>query len=231
MSDSLWDTKRVERYVELYGDPREKKGSQSNLCKDVAAMIGSNNILDVGCGMGHLIPFIEGRTYFGWDYSPKMLEKLLEFFPETPVIQGDATLPYDEFKSELEHYVLRPIETVVSVSLFIHLPTIDDVKATLRNMWNTATREIVFGVETMGDSVLTRGSGLNIRNISVDHILSILQGEGRDELGIPRDRISFLHQQMTYKQQTVIHPNKSSPMAMTPPQLFQRTTLFHVRKD
>ena len=231
MSDSLWDTNRVNRYIELYGDPREKKGSQSNLCKDVAAMISGGSILDVGCGMGHLLAFLEGRIYFGWDYSPTMLEKLTEFFPEAPVIQGDATLPYDEFKSELEHYVLRPISTVVSVSLFIHLPTIDDVKATLRNMWNTATKEIVFGVETMGDTELTRASGLKIRNISVDHILNILQGEGRDELGVPRENITWFHQQMTYKQQTIIHPNKSSPMAMTPPQLFQRTTLFHVRKE
>lgn len=228
MSDSLWNTERVERYIKLYGDPREKKGTQSLLCEDVASMITGDSVLDVGCGMGHLIPHLKfGTHYTGWDYSPGMIAKLEEFFPGLMTIQGDATLPYPKFKSHLEYYVNEPIETVVSVSMFIHLPTIGDVEAALLNMWNTATKEIIFVVETMGDVEQIRESGLMIRNISVNSVLDILT----KKMDIPEDKISYAHQQMTYKQQIVVRPSQSNPMAMSPPQLFQRTTLFHVKKD
>lgn len=231
MSDSLWDAARVERYIKLYGDPREKKGTQSLLCEDVASMITGKSILDVGCGMGHLIPHLspEGTAhanYVGLDYSANMLEALGNFFPGIMRIEGDATLPYPQFRSHLEYHVNEPIETVVSVSMFIHLPIIQDVEAALLNMWNTATKEIVFVVETMGDVEHTRASGLMIRNISVNSVLAILT----EKMGIPEEQISYAHQQMTYKQQTVVHPSRSNPMAMSPPQLFQRTTVFHVRK-
>lgn len=232
MSNSLWDTKRVERYIKLYGDPRKQKGSQANLCKDVATLITGKSVLDVGCGIGHLIPFIhpEGaiieKEYVGWDYSPAMLAKLCEFFPSTQIIQGDATIPYHLFEQEIAYHVLGPIESAVSVSLIIHLPDLEGVRALLRNMWKTATKEIVFGVETMGDSLHTRASGLSIRNISLKTVLMILV----DEMEIPRENIHWIHQQMTYKHQTVVHPMKSNPMASTPPNLFQRTTLFHVTK-
>ena len=227
MSDSLWDQARVDRYVKLYGDPREMAGSQANLCKDVASLITGTSILDVGCGIGHLIPFIEGRKYTGFDYSFKMLEKLNEFFPSIHVIQGDATMPYKEFQNEMSYNTMGPIESVAAVSLIIHLPDFKGVEQLLSNMWNTATKEIIFGVETMGDNVMKRESGLTIRNISVNRVLEVLV----DKMKIPRKRVTWMHQQLTYKQQTSISPMRSNPMAMTPPNLFQRTTLFHVAKD
>ena len=226
MSDSLWDQKRVDRYVKLYGDPREMAGSQANLCRDVATLITGTSILDVGCGIGHLIPFIEGRNYTGFDYSFAMLEKLTDFFPSIHVIQGDATAPYKEFQNEMSYNILEPVETAVSVSLIIHLPDLEGVKQLLVNMWNTATKEIIFGVETMGDNTVTRASGLTIRNIAVPHVIDLL-----GELDIPKRQVAWQHQQMTYKNQTIVHPLKANPMAMTPPQLFQRTTLFHVFKE
>ena len=231
MSDSLWDNNRVERYVKMYGDPREKKGSQSNLCKDAANLITGKSILDVGCGIGHLIPHIypEGGVsetkYYGFDYSPGMLAKLREFFPDIYTIQGDATLPYKKFEEELSYHITEPIDTVVSTSLIIHLPILQDVRNLLLNMLYTAKKEIIFSVETMGDGAITRASGLTIRNISVPSMLNYLA-----ELDINRDQVSWMHQQMTYRQQTTVNPLLSNPLAMTPPQLFQRTTLFKVSK-
>ena len=81
-SDSLWDEQRAERYLKLYYDPREKKGTQSLLCKTAAELIQGTSVLDFGCGMVHIVPYIENpNEYMGLDYSPTMLEYLYNFFP------------------------------------------------------------------------------------------------------------------------------------------------------
>lgn len=219
MSDSLWDMNRAERYLKLYGDPRDKKGSQAILCRDVASMITGKSVLDVGCGMGHLIPWLpKNAEYLGLDYSPMMLEYLRIFFPEKRVLQTDAT----ESFAALE----LSAESVTSVSLLIHLPKIDDVKTVLENMWKTAIKEIVFVAETLGNREYIRKSGLTIRDISVQNILAFL-----DDLGIRDNQIMWRHQKMTYKQHIIVYPMQDNPMAITSPKLFQRTTLFYIQKD
>ena len=151
MSDSLWDEDRAQRYLKLYHDPRELTGPQSLLCRDISRYMPQNvkDVLDFGCGMGHLIPYIipEGSLidYYGLDYSPTMLKYLREFFPYVTTMQGDATLPLKEFNNELMYNLERNcFEVTVSVSLLIHIPTIEQVENLLKNMYSTCTKAMVF---------------------------------------------------------------------------------------
>ena len=219
MSDSLWDEKRVDRYLRLYGDPRDKKGSQSILCRDAAQLIEGDSVLDVGCGMGHMIPHIEGYRYAGLDYSEEMLKALHKRFPLIQTEQWDAT---KEFPVTLGAY-----DTVISVSLLIHMPSMKDVIAVLQNMWSkyVCNKAIVFGVETINDSATVRPDGLTIRNISIETMRTIL----KEALGVKDKQISWVNQKYTFQQQIVVTPSKDNPIGMGQ-KLIQRTTLFKVVK-
>jgi len=158
-ASELWDENRVQRYLKMYGDPREKRGSQSQLCMDASQHLKGDSVLDVACGIGHLVPFIGRRRYFGIDLSRNMLAKAQYFFPDREFMNGDAT----QFDMGCE------FGTVVSVSLLLHL-TDNQAEKALRCMLNHVAPggRLVFGMETLGDSVQKRQSGLIIRNQSIE---------------------------------------------------------------
>ena len=236
MSDSLWTEERAQRYIKLYGDPRKKIGTQSLLCRDASRMIAGESVLDFGCGMGHLVPYIQKPDqYVGLDYSEMMLTCLENFFPDIRTIHGDATLPYDSFKGTLEAAgVPTEYDTCISLSLIIHLPRIQDIEALLHNMWNTCTKTMLFGVETVGDVKQVRSDGLTLRNVSVTTILGML-----DKLGIGGadeaeellyGKVTHVHQKITLRQYITMYP-LASQLSVNPKQeMYTRTTLFRVEK-
>jgi SAM-dependent methyltransferase len=227
MSDSLWDESRAEHYLKAYSDPRKKIGTQSLLCKNVADTIPTGSIMDFGCGMGHIIPHLkEGVPYIGFDYSPVMLKYLEDFFPGVTTVQGDATLPYDEFKEYLQE-VDVPVHSdySVSTSLIIHIPTVPGVKALLKNMWETCTKGMIFGVETASNKKVTTVDGLTLRNISVNNVIGLLK-----ELDIPMEDIAYEHQKATYRQFYTFYPMEDAAVVTDTPKLHTRTTIFSVRK-
>lgn len=227
MSNSLWDETRAENYLSKYFSPTEKRGTQSLLCKDISKYVPVGSVMDFGCGMGHLIPYLTSHEYIGFDYSPTMLKYLEDFFPGITTVQGDATLPYDEFKTYLEECgVPTQSETSVSVSLFIHLPTVDDVRNLLKNMWETCIKNMVFGVETAGNKKIVTTDGLTLRNISIQNVLGMLE-----ELDIPLKNVNTAHQKISYRQYFSIFPTSPQPLQMDSPKLHTRTTIFKVRKD
>lgn len=234
MSDSLWDENRAKRYLDLYNDPRKQTGSQSILCRDLSNFIPkeSKDVLDFGCGMGHLLPYIvpEGgfveTEYYGLDYSPTMLKYFKKFFPGFTAAQMDAALPYDKFREELLYNLGKDhFEITASVSLFIHLPTIEQVKNLLENMYHTCTKATVFCVETAGDKKMTRKDGLTLRNIPIQWIYEQLKN-----LGVKPGEVTHAHQKISYQGYYAIFPLQAQPFYAEPPQMYTRTTIFKIRK-
>ena len=229
--DSLWDEQRTERYLRLYKDPRLTQGSQSLLCKHAASFIQGDTVLDFGCGMGHIIPYIKNpESYVGLDYSKQMLTYLENFFPEIRTIHADATEPVIKLVKTLESQQLYPImarfDTTISTSLIIHLPTVKMIKSLLQNMWELSEKTMIFGVETASNKKIVREDKLTLRNISVENIEAILK-----EIGIPTKAIHHTHQKITYQQFHSIFPLEGEPLRMEPPSLFTRTTLFIIEKE
>jgi len=225
--DSLWDEERANRYLRLYKDPRAKEGSQSTLCKNAAGLIKGHSVLDFGCGMGHIMPYLEfPDEYVGLDYSKTMLDYLENFFPGSVTIHADAAQPTIKLIKTLEsqHLPIR-YHTTISTSLVIHLPTIKMVENLLRNMWELSEKRMVFGVETVGDKKSTRSDGLTLRNISIENVEKILK-----DLGIPESSIKYTHQKITYHQYYSVLPLELTPFRMDPPQLYTRTTFFIIDK-
>lgn len=235
MSDSLWTEERAQRYIKLYGDPRKKIGTQSLLCRDASRAI-AGSVLDLGCGMGHLIPYIPNLDqYVGLDYSEMMLTCLENFFPEARTVHGDATLPYDSFKGTLEAAgVPTEYDTCIALSLIIHLPRTKDIEALLQNMWNTCNKMMIFGVETVGDVKEVRPDGLTLRNVSVRTIQDILDKLGIGGADEPEEllygKVTHVHQKITLRQYITMYPLASQLSVGPKQELYTRTTLFRVEK-
>ena len=223
---SLWNRKRVERYINLYGDPRAKIGTQSQLCKDVSEFafslpqpVQSESILDVGCGLGNLIPFLPSYLdYLGLDLSKDMLHQAQDFFPEKTFSHKDAT-----------NFLIsnRFFNYVISISMFIHL-TEKQARDALRCMWDHLDigGTLVFGMETNGDSVTKRESGLIIRNQSVENVLAMLN----DVIPV-KYRVHYQYQRIVYQTISDFTYSKSlAPSTLISHQPIARTTLFKVQE-
>lgn len=225
---SLWDDKRVERYIRLYGDPREKKGSQSQLCKDASEHIKGDRILDVGCGIGHLVPFVGNRRYLGLDLSNAMLSKARKFFPTRDFIVADATNFDLEIAAQLTEVssldAWHENDTVISISLLLHL-TKEQAKSALECMWSHVAPGgiLIFGMETLGDSKQQRSSGLIIRNQSIQGILEMLIETLSEDLVI-----KYHHQKLTFQTISEFVYSRTMPSRITSYQQIARTTIFTV---
>ena len=219
---TLWDKERVKRYIRLYGDPRDKKGTQSQLCKDAAELIPHRTpmLLDVGCGIGHLIPHLhEGvNSYTGLDLSPEMLKQAKEYFPEHNFVEKDATtFKYPNGVS---------FEVVISISMFIHLPE-GIARLALKNMWEHVAPggSLIFGMETLGNSVQIRPSGLLIRNQSPEKVKKMIA-----EI-IPDALMTYeFHQRVVYQTTSDVVFTRESPNKLISHTPVARTTLYKVDK-
>lgn len=213
--------------MKLYKDPRTKEGSQSTLCKNAASLIVGHSVLDFGCGMGHIIPYLKSPdVYAGLDYSKTMLDYLENFFPGTATIHADAAQSTIKLIKTLEsqHFPIR-YHTTISTSLVIHLPTLKLIENLFRNMWELSEKRMIFGVETVGNKINTRSDGLTLRNISIENVEKILK-----DIGIPETSIKHTHQKSTYQQFYSVLPLEDISFRMDPPRLYTRTTFFIIDK-
>lgn len=227
---SLWNNDRVKRYIKLYGDPREARGTQSQLCKDAAGLIVGERIIDFGCGLGHLVPFLpEKRKYLGLDSSQEMLETFREFWPGltayTQDITHDLTQPNSESIGTCIPFFSRDFSTAICVSVLLHLSYEESLKV-LKNMWHVAGKAIVFSMETNGDREVFRVDGIRIRNRGTNGMIDDL----KETLEITDKQIKWFHQAFYYNQGISVIPSSLVPLEQYTPQLVARTTLFQVIK-
>lgn len=218
----LWDDKRVERYFQLYGDPREKKGSQSNLCGDASTLLEGESVVDFGHGMGHIIPYLGDKDYLGLDSSEEMSKTASTLFPSKEFHLVDVTKPdlrvnigLDAFKGNGFMF-----DSAVCISLFIHLSR-DEMKAALKNM-GSLSKCLVFSMETNGDNEKFRPDGLRIRNESIENVLNDLKEVFGEHI------VEYQNQSYTYQMIQTILPMKDLPLK-TSQELIARTTLFRVK--
>lgn len=131
---SFWDEKRVQFYIETWGPPTSpKKWHGLDRMEIPVKLLKGETVLDVGCGLGHLYCALKGkvREYLGVDASSYMLEKARAYFPEADFRQGDV---YD-----LSEFPM--VDTVYSISLLIHLPTVEEP---IRQLWSKTKKRLVF---------------------------------------------------------------------------------------
>jgi len=211
----------------MYGDPRDRKGSQSQLCRDASGLIKPYTVLDVGCGIGHLVPFVlspgegfgerVGMTYTGLDKSPFMLEAARGFFPEQTFLEEDAT----------DFDLGYKFDTVISVSLLLHLLE-EPARKALACMWNHVAPggRLIVGMETMGNRVQKRSSGLILRNMPVKDFTKILESIA-GYLDPPK--ISWSHQKIVYQTISEILFSESTHRIMSHNPI-ARTTIFTMER-
>jgi len=138
----VWDNERVERFIKAYGTPFDPSLNQKRRMRIASKLISGKSVLDIGCGMGHLLPWIKDKIeyYVGVDSSEEMLRKAEEFFQDKSL-----GITYGFTKGNVYDLSRFDIyDSVVAVSLLIHLP---DVEKAIREMWNHAKKEHIFSVQ------------------------------------------------------------------------------------
>jgi len=213
---SLWNDKRVQRYIRLYGDPREKKGSQSALCSDIVSLMIDGSVADFACGMGHLAAYIEEDRYLGLDLSEEMLEKARGFFPDKMFIRVDITKNFPELIEQL-------YDNTVAVSISLHLKRTEAYEL-YRSMWEHTSPggRMIFSMETNGDKMNRRLDGLLIRNQLVEGVIEDVQA-------ITKEIVNTATQKTTLAIVEEIHP-LSDKVKITDFTQIARTTLFWINK-
>lgn len=162
---TFWDEKRVQFYIETWGPPTNpKKWHGLNRMEIPVKLLKGETVLDIGCGLGHLYYALKGKVkkYVGVDASPHMLEKARMYFPDADFRQGDV---YD-----LSAFPAS--DTVYSVSLLIHLPTVEEP---IRQLWNKTKKRLVFLIP-LGEKeeIEEPENGLIYHQIPVKKLESIL---------------------------------------------------------
>lgn len=132
----VWDKDRTEKYIINYGTPQHPDPDHEKRMKVATSLIEGTSLLDVGCGIGHLYPFIKDKVehYVGIDNSLEMLYKARQFFPVVPFLFGDV---YDLSNRGM-------FDTVVCQSLLLHLPS--SIKP-ITEMWKHVKKALVLGVQ------------------------------------------------------------------------------------
>jgi len=188
--------------------------------------------LDVGCGIGHLVPYIDEDThYLGIDSSDEMLKAHESFFH--PRLIGNLE-PTSQLRTLLMDATdLRKLDesdrgktqfsTTIAMSLLLHLPRETAIQV-LKEMWERTVFEMVFSMETCGNTTQKRESGLILRNQGVDSICKDLV----ENLEVKPSQISWAHQSITYESRQRIIPSRPEPLTTYPPRMIARTTLFSV---
>jgi len=182
---NIWDTAQVERQEKMWG-----KSLPDRILDMYKASLNAGNIfLDLGCGFGRYLEYLEiNRTepfqYIGYDSSPAMIERIRERFPDHSsfIYLKDVTQP-----------IRCSCDVVVASALFIHL-TIPEQRKILTNILNIRPRAkfISFNINTPPEehlqhsAIMERISRHGFRMIwqSQYETLKILMGLFRDHYNI-----------------------------------------------
>lgn len=139
------------RKVDSFGSGHHAQGwsSRASQRKRFAALAGvadlrGASVLDAGCGLADLYAYLEERGvaadvgYTGLDFTPRMVARARERFPQLDFVQGDVS------SSDTE---LPPADYVFASGLFSHM-TGDEarVRATVGRLWGAAGRALAFNV-------------------------------------------------------------------------------------
>jgi len=138
----VWKGEIVEDLEHEWGHPR---GSQSaaheDLMRMVSELVDDEEVLDAGCGMGHLYSLFKPRgiKYLGFDRSLDMLKVAHKFYPEGKHLfrQGDVLTAPKHFK---------PTDCVLCVDVLIHM-TPDLQYLALQELWKLTKKTLIFTVK------------------------------------------------------------------------------------
>lgn len=146
---NVWDAAQVERQEKMWG--RALPDRILDIYK--ASLTAGNVFLDLGCGFGRYLEYLEvNRTesfqYIGYDSSPDMIARIRERFPNHAafIYEKDVTQP-----------IRCSCDVVVASALFIHL-TVPEQRKILNNISNIRPRAkfIGFNINTPPDDYLRR---------------------------------------------------------------------------
>lgn len=163
----VWDRDRAEEYLKVYGLPAGPTRAMAKRMRVGANLIEGKSVLDVGCGCGHMYPWIMHRIddYLGVDVSDEMLGRARAFCG-AEFKQGDV-------------YDLSPFgtyDTVIAISLLIHLP---DPEKAIQEMWKHAGRCLVAAFQLnktpMIKTVKYKGGYIIVRWETWPHMQGILR--------------------------------------------------------
>ena len=136
-----WDiwSERVTKNIEHeWGTPQEKRGRRMSVMKHIVEMIDYDEVLDVGCGFGHLLYALrrwqdDDFDYLGFDSSKAMIKRAKKYFPEEKekFVIGDVFKASEQFK---------PWDCVVASDLIIHLP--EQLKV-LKELWVVTKKTLI----------------------------------------------------------------------------------------
>lgn len=162
---TYWDDKRVMLYMKRHGTPQHPTKRTMDRMKYAARHQKGTTVLDVGCGVGHLYPWIKDlvKEYVGLDASPYMLTCAREFFPEVKWIEGDA---HDLSKLPL-------FDTVYSMSLLMHMW---NVKQIITQMWEHTKQRCIFNIPLRrNDKIVHKTSNMIWHHTSFKKLKGIIK--------------------------------------------------------
>lgn len=139
----IWDTQRVEYYIKRYGHPERQDEQHRLRMRKAAELVEGDTVLDVGCGIGHLYPYVRAKVkeYVGIDNSEAMLEAARAFYPDIEFTYGDI-YDLDGFKT---------FDSVVCQSVLIHLP---EIRTPIEEMWEHTDRAFIFSIPILRERIV-----------------------------------------------------------------------------
>lgn len=85
-------------YSKLYKDKKEKKLEKVSTFRIIKSFVQDGKLLDIACGTGYLLNFLEGGT--GIDLNPKLINEAKSNYPNNKFFVSDCTniiLPDNSF--------------------------------------------------------------------------------------------------------------------------------------
>lgn len=161
----FWNDTEARRYLEENGLPHDPRSHVLKKMTMAASFLKGSAVLDVGCGEGHLYPFIKDKVekYVGLDASSDMIKVAKSFSPEASWMLGNV---YD-----LEEVDMT--DTVYSISLLIHLK---DQEEAIRQLWSRAIQRLVFLIPIQSeDEVIDVRPGLIYHQTTFDRLKAIIE--------------------------------------------------------
>ena len=150
----IWDKERTEYYVKRYGHPERQDNQHRLRMRKAAELVEGDTLLDVGCGIGHLYPYVRAQVkeYVGIDTSEHMLNAAKEFYPDVEFTYGDI-YDLDGFKT---------FDSVICQSVLIHLP---EIKTPIEEMWAHTDNALIFSIPILDKQIFKRYKYKNKRQI------------------------------------------------------------------
>lgn len=187
----VWNNDRAEGLAKGWGNPNqsikeinlssgEKHGKLINNIHFLIEREGEN-VLDVGCGLGHLYALLKDVDYLGIDSSKAMLKKAREFFPE----DKDKF----QFGSVYDLSNLPLFDTVVANGLILHLP---ESELAIMQLWSKTKICLIF-TAWLGETALTKTDKL-FYQLSENGKYLIRRRETMDDLQKIFDKMSGICQ-------------------------------------